>query len=120
MLNRDCKSGDCDHKASLNHVCEFGESANATKEEQLCIKGSCERDEDCESGFCIWGACAAGSDQVEGGCPCQRNGNCKSGDCDTSLTSLDWVCEEATSNGAQAIYLRTMFAAILIGVLSWM
>ena len=45
MLNRELPSGDCDHKASLNHVCEFGESANATKREQLCIKGSCERDE---------------------------------------------------------------------------
>lgn len=124
LLNRDCKSGDCDHKfTSLDYVCEFGESDNVTKVAELCKPGSCERDEDCESGFCIWDACAAGPNDVEGGCPCQSNSNCKSGDCDTSITSLDWVCEfsegEPSSTGTQILFLKGLFAATLIGFWAW-
>ena len=79
----------CASNSCQNNLC-------ASKVTELCIENSCTEDDDCESGTCIYNACAAGSEgQVEGGCPCRFNGQCKSGDCDHAGIAVDLggVCE---------------------------
>jgi len=83
-----CKSGWC-----LDNIC-------TPKIKELCVRNSCDRNYECETGYCVRGACAAGPGEVEGGCPCSFNRQCVSGDCDTSLTSLNWVCEMSAGSVA--------------------
>lgn len=71
--------------------------------EELCVKGSCENDYECASGYCIWDACASEPGRVDAGCPCGRNSDCANDDCDTSFTTLDWVCRgDASIAGASS------------------
>jgi hypothetical protein len=69
----------------------------------------------------IWDACAAADDEVAGGCPCRKDDHCSSGDCNTMVTSLDWVCEFATSAGEHASFGKFLGVAAMLGALFlWM
>jgi len=66
------------------------------KLDDLCVKESCSSDFDCFTDKCIYGACAASSGIAEIGCPCRFDAQCSTGECDQSLTSLDWTCYNTT------------------------
>jgi len=116
-----CATGSCQ-----NNLC-------SEKVSDLCIPDTCRKDDDCESGTCIYGACAAGSDaQVEDGCPCRFNGQCKSGDCNHEGISLDLggSCEfspgevmngtSPISAGEYVSYLKSLVLVVVLGTLSWL
>lgn len=110
-----------------SELCETGscqKNVCAEPISDLCIKGSCEKDEDCAgSRVCIWDACASSNGEVAGGCPCQSNANCKSGDCDTKFTSLDWVCEYGVGETPPsssltlefAFFAKSLIAGVVLG-----
>jgi hypothetical protein len=85
--NELCFSGSC-----RDFIC-------TAKVQDLCIPESCKSGEDCQSGTCIYGACAAGEGMVQNGCPCRIEKNCESGNCDQAITTLNWKCAAPGEGG---------------------
>jgi len=83
----------CSSNTCLDDVCVPEGSADGT-----CIKGSCERDSDCDGDLvCIWDACATAVGEVQPGCPCRTSSQCYNKDCITvNALTLDFVCNPDT------------------------
>ena len=79
-----CGSGSCCDNQCLSKV------------KHLCINNSRKKNGDCESDKCILHSCAKGNGQVTNGCPCRRNMDCLSRDCDKL------ACKESSSRSLRA------------------
>lgn len=91
-----CASDFC----ALDYLCGL-------KVDELCVPETCFKDEDCASGTCIYESCASGTGQVEVDCPCRFDSNCQSGECDQSITSLDWTCYNVTDGAVRTTIIST-------------
>ena len=99
-----CASGRCGY-----------DNACVDPQAELCVKESCRENEDCASGKCIYESCADVSGLVEVDCPCRFDNQCRSGECDQSLLSLDWTCYNTTSAASAVFWTSaTRLAVVLV------
>mmetsp|Transcript_15772 Transcript_15772/g.24534 ORF Transcript_15772/g.24534 Transcript_15772/m.24534 type:complete len:449 (+) Transcript_15772:31-1377(+) len=91
--------------------------------QELCVKGSCEKDDDCAGDHvCIWDACATASGEVQNECPCRFDDQCASGECTFPLTSLDRVCTGSAASGVWASFRPVVVTATMVNMagILWM